>query len=120
MTLLVRLVAMLALVVAGACTGVAAVALHAEGWGWALGVVATLATVAALPGTWWARLPFCLAWAGVVLRLSMARAEGDFVISADRAGYGLIAVALVLVVIGVAVLVPGRARADTRPAGQPP
>jgi hypothetical protein len=118
-TLLLRTAAALALAVAGAGTGIAAVAVHTEAWGWPLGVTATSATATALPGTWWGRFPFCLAWAGLVLSLSLARAEGDFVISSDLPGYALIAVALVLGVMGVVGLVPGRGRADTGSAPTP-
>ena len=71
----------------------------------------------ALPPTWWGRLAFCLGWAAAVVRLSLARPEGDYLVGADLRGYGLLGVALVLTLVGVVGLARGRARADTREAG---
>ena len=101
----------------GAGSGLAAVAVHREPWGWALGVGAAVAAVVALPPTWWGRLAFCLGWAAAVVRLSLARPEGDYLVGADLRGYGLLGVAFVLTLVGVVGLARGRARADTREAG---
>ena len=93
---------------AGAAGGLAAVVLHAEPWGLALGVGAAVMAALALPPTWWARVAFCWAWAAVVLRLALARPEGDYLIGADAAGYALLVTALVLAVAGFAGLARGR------------
>jgi hypothetical protein len=108
--------ALLCLLVGAAC-GLAAVAVHHEPWGWPLGVAAAVAGALALPPTWWGRLAFCLGWAGAVFRLSLARAEGDYLVGADLRGYGLLGAALVLALVGVVGLARGRAHADPRGEG---
>jgi hypothetical protein len=101
----------------GGASGLAAVVLHAEVWGWALAVLSVLVTALALPPRWWARLPFCWGWSAVVLWLARARPEGDYLISADRWGYGLLGVALVVAAIGVSGLARRRDRTDTGTRG---
>ena len=101
----------------GAASGLAAVAVHREPWGWALGVGAAVAAALALPPTWWGRLAFCLGWAAAVVRLSLARPEGDYLVGADLRGYGLLGAAFVLTLVGVVGLARGRAREDPRAAG---
>ncbi|MGI8645565.1 MAG: hypothetical protein ACR2JD_04505 [Nocardioides sp.] len=93
---------------AGAASGLASVVLHTEPWGLVLGVGAGALGAAALPPTWWARVAFCWAWAAVVLRLALARPEGDYLIIADTDGYVLLVAALVLAVAGSAGLARGR------------
>ena len=99
--------------VGGAATGVAAVAVHATAWGWPLAVGAALAVAFALPPVWWGRPVFCGAWAATVFALSAPRPDGDYVVSGDLAGYGLLVVAVLMVLVGVATLARGRARADS-------
>ncbi|MEO5853949.1 MAG: hypothetical protein ABIQ15_15690 [Nocardioides sp.] len=113
MTLLLRLVLTVALALGGAATAVAGIAVHSEPWGWPLAVLAPTAAALALPRGWWSRLPWCVAWSGVVLTSASSRPEGDYVISADVSGYGLLAVALAGLVLGLVGLTPRRARADT-------
>ena len=93
------LLAVVALAVGGA-TGLAAVAVHDSGWGWPLAVAAALVTARAAPGAWWARLPFCWSFAGVVFAMAQTRPSGGFLVSADPPGYGLLAVAVVVAVVG--------------------
>jgi hypothetical protein len=100
----VRALAAVGLLVAGAATGVAAVALHEIGWGLVLGFAATFAAVLAVPPGWWSRLPLAAGWVGVVGWLSVPRAEGDYLIASDAPGYGLLAAGLVLLVVAVATL----------------
>lgn len=120
MTPPLRLVVAVALALAGAATAVAGVAVHGAAWGWPLAVLAPAATAFGLPRGWWARPPWCLAWSGTVLALSSARPEGDYVISADPPGYGLLAMALAGLVVGLVGLTPRRGRADTgRDASEP-
>lgn len=99
-----RWLAAVGLLLAGAATGVAVVALHPIGWGLALGLVATAVAVAALPAGWWSRLAFVLGWDGIVGWLTFPRPEGDYVISQDGPGYTVLGAALVLVVVGIATL----------------
>ncbi|ABL80674.1 MULTISPECIES: hypothetical protein [unclassified Nocardioides] len=99
-----RWLAALGLLVAGAVTGVAVVALHPIGWGLALGLVATGAVVAALPAGWWSRLAFVVGWDLLVGWLTFPRPEGDYVISQDLPGYTVLGAALVLIVVGIATL----------------
>ena len=96
----------------GAATGLAAVAVHATAWGWPLAVVCVLVVALALPPSWWGRPVFCAAWAATVFVLSAPRPDGDYLVSGDLAGYALLLVAVVIVLVGVATLVSGRARAD--------
>jgi hypothetical protein len=100
----VRALAALGLLVAGAVTGVAAVAVHTIGWGLLLGLAATFASALALPPGWWTRLPLAAGWVGVVGWLSVPRAEGDYLVGSDAAGYGLLVAGLVLLVLAVATL----------------
>ncbi len=99
------------LLAAGLASGVATVALHALGWGLALAVAAVAVTLYALPAGWWSRLPFALGWVGMVGWLVAPRPEGDYAIGSDLAGYTLIAVALVVLVLALVTLPrPGSAR----------
>jgi hypothetical protein len=99
-----RIVVAVLLLVAGAATALATVALHTLGWGFLLGAAATLAALVAVGPGWWTRLAFGLGWVGFVAWLMPTRAEGDFAISSDLAGYGLIAFALVVLIYSVVTL----------------
>lgn len=92
------------LLVAGAATGVAAVALHQLVWGLVLAAVATVVTVVALPPGWWSRLAFVAGWVLMVGWLSFPRAEGDYLISQDWQGYTLLGFGLVLLVVAIGTL----------------
>ncbi|GAB6986708.1 hypothetical protein [Nocardioides pyridinolyticus] len=99
-----RLAAATGLLVAGAATAVAAVALHDLGWGFALTVAAVLAAVVALPAGWWSRLAFVAGFDAVLGWLAVPRPEGDYLVSQDWQGYGLLAFGLVLLVGALATL----------------
>lgn len=99
-------------VIGGAAAGVTAVAVHATWWGWPLAVAAMLAVAAALPPAWWARPAFCLSWAIAVFALAMPRPDGDYLVSGDVAGYGLLLAAVLAVLVALTAPVRGRARAD--------
>lgn len=94
------LVAPLALL-AGAVVGAAATFVHGRWLGLVLALVATLATVLALPPGWWSRLPFVLGWMGVVLYFANPRAEGDYLVAADASGYVLLASGMAVVALGL-------------------
>jgi peptidoglycan/LPS O-acetylase OafA/YrhL len=92
------------LLVAGALTALATVALHTYGWGFLLGAAATLAVLVAVGAGWSTRLAFGIGWVGFIAWVTPTRAEGDFAISSDPAGYGLLVLALAVLVYSVATL----------------
>lgn len=123
MPLPLRAAIAVALLLCGAVTGLATVAVHGRPWGLALGLAATLATTLALPRGWSTRFAFVVGWAGFVVYAAQTRPEGDYVIAADPAGYTLLVAAFVLVLVGVATLPQvrrgGDAREPARPVGRP-
>jgi hypothetical protein len=100
----VRALAAIGLLVVGALTGIATIALHQLAWGFVLASAATFATAYALPAGWWSRLAFVVGWVGSVGWLTVPRAEGDYVVGQDAAGYAVLGLGLVLLVVGVATL----------------
>ncbi len=104
-----RALASVALLAAGAVTGVASVAVHQRWWGLVLVVLAVGATVLALPPGWWARPPFAVGF-GAVLGLAMTpRDEGDYLIAGNATGYALLGLGLLAFLIAVATQPrPGR------------
>ncbi len=104
-----RLLAAVGLLLAGAATGVATVALHEMWWGFAFAAVTTVVVVLALPPGWWSRLPFVLGWDLMVGWLSFTRPEGDYLISQDVQGYAVLGLSLVLLVVAIGTLPRPRA-----------
>lgn len=92
------------LLVAGAATGLATVALHDLAWGLPLAVAATVATLVALPAGWWSRLAYVVGWDAMVAWLTVPRPEGDYLLSQDVAGYAVLGLGLVLLVVGIGTL----------------
>lgn len=102
------------LAVVGAVTGVAAIALHTRGWGFAFVAVATLTALLALPAGWSTRVALALGWEVPVLRAGLAEGPGgDVVVSGDLAGYALLVLALVVALAAVLTL-PTRRRTGAR------
>ena len=99
-----RVLAALGLLVVGAATAVATVALHDLWWGLALAAVVTVFTALALPPGWWSRLAFVVGWVAVVGWLTFPRAEGDYLVSQDVQGYAVLVLAPVLLVVAIATL----------------
>ncbi len=99
-----RLLVALGLLVVGAGTAVATVAVHQLAWGLPLAVAATLLTVAALPPGWWSRLAFVVGWVAMLGWLSVPRPEGDYLLSTDVRGYLVLGLGLLVLVIGVGTL----------------
>ena len=117
-----RLLAAAGLLLAGAVTGVATVALHQLWWGLALGIAAVLAAVVALPPGWWSRLAFAVGFVVMVGWLTVPRSEGDYVVSQDVQGYAVLVLGVVALV-GALVTLPGRMtsrRVDTRQGSAAP
>lgn len=105
----------------GGLVGLCAAAVGSLWWGLLLGAAATVALTVAAPPGWGARVPLAVGWAGVVLRLSLRRPEGDYVLGSDVGGYVLLSLALGLVLAAV-LTVPARPReggADSA-SGPPP
>jgi len=97
------------LVLAGLGTGVASLARHGTWWGLGLVAAATLATLLALPRGWATRPAFALGWLVPVLVVGLqAGPGGDVVVVADLRGYLLLALALVVAVVVLLTLPPGR------------
>jgi hypothetical protein len=92
------------MVVAGAVTSVAAVAVHQRWWGLALAGGAVLATVLALPRGWWARPPFALGFVGVLGVAMSPRDEGDYLVPGNASGYALLGLGLAVLLVAVATL----------------
>ncbi len=113
-----KLVSAALLLLAGAATGLATVAVHQVGWALALAALATIAVLVALGRGWWTRLPFGLGWVGFVAWVTPARDEGDYAVSSDPAGYALIALAVVVLVYSIVTLPPPR-RGQAGSTGDP-
>ena len=104
--------------VVGAVSGVAGVLVHQAWWGLALGLTAALVTLAWLPAGS-LRVGFAAGWSVTVLRATLTMPGGDYLISADAAGWSFLAGSLVLVTAALATLGsgPGRRAAHTEDRG---
>jgi len=112
----VRFLIAVVLVVAGAATALATVAVHQLWWGLLLGTAATLAGLFGLPRGWLTRLPYAAAWAGMVGYLTIPPPGGGYAIGADASGYTVAGLALVVLVVAAATLPrPGRAAGRAAP-----
>lgn len=96
----------------GGAVGLATAVLSGLGWGLVLGVAATVALAVAAPAGVRARIPLAVGWVVVVLRLSLRRPEGDYVVAGDVGGYVVLVLGVVLLT-GALVTVP---RPRTPPA----
>ncbi|MBZ5740081.1 DUF6113 family protein [Nocardioides mangrovi] len=105
-----RLLAAVGLLVVGAVTGIAAVAVHDRVWGFVLAAAATVVTTLALPPGWWSRLAFAIGWVAMVGWLTIPRPEGDYLISQDWQGYSVLGIALLLPIVAVGTLPRPRPR----------
>jgi hypothetical protein len=99
-----RLLTAVGLLVAGAVTSLAAVALHERWWGLPLAVAATGLALAMLAPGWWSRLAFAVGWAGMLLVLASPRPEGDYAVSRDLPGYALLGLGLGVLLAGLVTL----------------
>ena len=100
-----RLPVAAALLLVGAATAVATIALHDWWRGLGFGAVVTLLVGYALPPGWWSRLPYAAGWDATVGWLTFPRPEGDYVISADAQGYAVLGLGLLLLA-GCVVTLP--------------
>ncbi|MDF1603964.1 DUF6113 family protein [Nocardioides sp. YIM 152315] len=99
-----KLLVALGLVVLGAGTGIATVAVHEMPWGLALAVAATVVTAYALPPGWRTRLAFVVGWVAMVGWMTLPRPEGDYLVSQDWQGYLVLGLGVALIVAGLATL----------------
>lgn len=99
-----KLLAGVGLLLVGAVTGLTTVAVHELIWGFVLALVASAVTVYALPAGWWSRLAFVVGWVATVGWLTVPRPEGDYLVSQDWQGYGVLAFGMLLLVVGLATL----------------
>ncbi|HEX6149858.1 hypothetical protein [Nocardioides sp.] len=104
MTLLLRLATALVLLAAGLATAVAAVAVHELWWGLPVVALLALAALAALGSGWSTRLPAAVGFAGGVAWAVPERPEGDYAIATSVRGYGLLLVALLVLLAALATL----------------
>ena len=111
-----RFAAAALLLVVGAVTGLAAVALHEIWWGFLLAAVATVAVMLAIGPGWLTRLPFALGWVALVAWMTPRRDEGDYVVSSDVAGYALLGFGWLVLMFALVTL---RGRRRGTPVGQP-
>ncbi|MFT3874699.1 MAG: DUF6113 family protein [Nocardioides sp.] len=112
MRLLARLVSWAGALLLGGVTGVASVVVHQRWWGLVLAVLAVLAVTAAL-SRGGARLAFAGAWSAVVVRASVPRPEGDYLVPGNVQGYALL---LVVPVVLLMAILTFRASRPTPPA----
>jgi hypothetical protein len=109
----------------GAQIGLAAIALHALWWGLLLAAAASLAVVWALPPRFWTLPPYAVGWWLPFLVAWKGRPEGDYAVESSRYGYGLLVLAvavLVAAMVVAALKAPLRAKVsaevrDTEPRG---
>ncbi|QIG44252.1 hypothetical protein G5V58_17060 [Nocardioides anomalus] len=107
-------------VLVGAACAVATVALYQLWWGLLLAVLATLSAELAVPRGWATRLVFALAFDVVVGLGAVPRGAGDYLVASTASGYGVLVLALVVLLLAIATLPrPGR-REFHRPAGGTP
>lgn len=99
-----RILAALGLLILGAGTGIATVAVHRLSWALVLAVAATTLTAYAVPPAWWGRLAFAAGWVVTVGWLAVPRPEGDYLIGQDWQGYLVLGVGMLLILVGVATL----------------
>jgi hypothetical protein len=97
--------------VVGVLSGTAGTLLHTYWWALALALVTGLAVVAALPPGG-IRLAFALGWCVPVLRGTLERPGGGYLIASDAAGWSYISGSFVLLLAALATIRSGTRRAD--------
>jgi len=100
----------LVLAVLGALTALPAVALHQRWWGLAVGLLAAVGFLAALPAGA-ARVGYVAGWSAVLGALTGTRPEGDYLVPATVPGYVLLVATAAFVVVAL-VTIPARGARD--------
>ncbi len=104
MTTLLRCAAALVLLAVGACTAIAAVAVHELWWGLPVTAAAAVAGLLAVGRGWSTRLPLALGFVGGVAWFVQTRPEGDYAIASSGRGYLLLLLALLVLVLALVTL----------------
>lgn len=112
-TVVRSLVGFLGAALVGAVSGAAGVLVHQLWWGLALALAAALVTTAWLPAGS-LRVGFAFGWMLAVSRATLTLPGGDYLISADAAGWSLLAGSLVLLVAALVTVGRRPGRADDR------
>ncbi|HCB07016.1 MAG TPA: hypothetical protein PLZ93_22325 [Nocardioides sp.] len=89
---------------AGIALGVATVAVYQWWWGLLLAAVASVLVTIATPAGWGSRLPFALGFDAVAVLAAVPRGEGDYLLTSTGAGYAVLGLALVVLMLAVATL----------------
>jgi hypothetical protein len=105
---------------AGIGTAVGTVAVYQWWWGLLLAAATTLLVVLATPPGWATRLPLAVGFDATVGLMAVPRGAGDYLIASTRAGYAVLGLALVVLLVAIATLPrpgrePGTAAASRRP-----
>lgn len=109
--------AVLAVLVIGAVTAIASVAVHDGNWAWfVLALAAPAAATVALPAGW-LRFGFVIGWVVMVLVVVQGTAAGSWAISADLRGYLFLAGGLLLMVAAIVSAPVGARRPPSSPDG---
>lgn len=112
----------LALLVVGACGGLAAILVHESGWGLLLGLGSAACATLALPAGG-LRMAFMLGWSAAIVVAVQTRPEGDYLIPSTAAGYGVLGGSFLLFLFALITLPrPGsqRRRRDDDPVVSTP
>jgi hypothetical protein len=108
----------LAALVVGALSGAAGTLLHQRWWGLALALVTGVVVLAWLPpGA--GRVAFAVGWWVPVLRGTLERPAGGFLIGADAPGWSFLAGSAVLLLASLATVASRRGRAGDPGVGDP-
>lgn len=109
----------LGLLLVGAVTALAAVAVHMLWWGLPLVAVAVTAALIAVGRGWLTRLPLALGFVSMVALLLPRRDEGDYVIASNLEGT-LLLVLCFLVLLAALLTLPRPRRVAESVAAAPP
>jgi hypothetical protein len=105
----------------GVTTGLSTMILHSHWWGLVLGLMTTAALLRAIPSRWF-RAWCVVGWGSVLVTFVPARPEGDFLVSGNAQGLGLIGGGVAVLLIGLVSgapprgpRLPGVSRPERRP-----
>ncbi len=104
MTTLLRCAVALLLLVVGAATAVAAVAVHELWWGLPVTAAAVVTGLLAVGRGWSTRLPLALGFVAGVAWFVRARPEGDYAIASSVRGYLLLLLAFLVLAVAIGTL----------------